>query len=154
MPITDQTTAESLHDALADMGARLMVEALAGLAAETLKLAPQAEDGVTYAAKLHRDEARIDWSRSALDLGRQVRGLNPWPGVWFKLGGERIKVLAAGAEKGDGDASPGVTIDDRLAVACESGVLRLMRVCRAGKSPQDAADFIRGFPIAAGTLLQ
>ena len=154
MPITDQTTAESLHDALADMGARLMVEALAGLAAETLKLAPQAEDGVTYAAKLHRDEARIDWSRSALDLGRQVRGLNPWPGVWFEYGGERIKALAAGVEQGDGGVSPGVTIDDRLGVACGSGVLRVSRVCRAGKSPQDAAAYLRGFPIPARTPLK
>ena len=151
-PITGETTAKMLHDTLSEMGARLMVEALAGLAAEILSPSPQAEDGVTYAAKLARGEGLLDWSRPAADLERQVRALNPWPGVWFEYGTERIKVLAAGVE--DGDAAPGITVDDTLGVACGSGVLRLLRVCRAGKSPQDAADFVRGFPIAAGTPLQ
>jgi methionyl-tRNA formyltransferase len=150
--ISGQTTAQDLHDALADMGARLMLKTLAGLEARILSPAPQPEDGVTYAAKLSRDEGRLDWSRPAADLERQVRALNPWPGVWFEFDGERIKVLAAGVE--EGDAAPGVTVDDRLGVACGSGVLRLWRVCRAGKSPQDAAAFVRGFPISLGTALQ
>ena len=158
VPISYGTTAQDLHDALAELGARLMVEALAGLAAGTLSPTPQAEDGVTYAAKLSRDEGRLDWNRPAADLELQVRALNPWPGVWFEYAGERIKVLAAGAEDSkqarDGDAAPGVTIDDMLGVACGSGVLGLLRVCCAGKSPQDAAAFLRGFPIPAGTPLQ
>ncbi len=156
IPISRRTTSQDLHDALADMGARLMLEALEGIAGGTLRPTPQDEYGVTYAAKLSRDKGWLDWRLPAADLERQVRALNPWPGVWFDYGSERIKVLAAVTEDGAGDSapSPGVTVDDMLGVACGSGVLRLMCVCRAGKSPQDAAAFLRGFPIPAGTLLQ
>lgn len=157
MPITGETTAESLHDALSAMGARLMVEALSGIEAATLSPEPQPEDGVTYAEKLARGEGKLDWNRTAVDLERQVRALNPWPGVWFEYAGERIKVLAAQAMDVEAAAKDGVmvgaTVDDRLSVACGQGVLRLERVCRAGKTPQDAADFVRGFPIPAGTEL-
>jgi methionyl-tRNA formyltransferase len=108
-----------LHDALAAMGAALMVEALEGLAAGILKPTPQPDDGATYAAKLDRDDGRLDWRLPAVELERHVRALNPWPGVWFDHGGGRIKVLAAevveAAEKEAGDA-PGTLIDDALAV--------------------------------------
>jgi len=151
IPLGDQTTAPDLHDALSEMGAAMMVEALAGLAAGTLHLSPQPGDGVTYAAKLSRAEGRLDWNCPAVDLERQVRALNPWPGVWFEFSGERIKVLAAAVA--DEAGTPGTTIDDMLGVACGAGVLRLLRVCRAGKSAQDAGTFVRGFPIPAGTKL-
>lgn len=157
IPITGATTAETLHDALAAMGAALMVEALEGLAAGILKPTPQPDDGATYAAKLDRDDGRLDWRLPAVELERHVRALNPWPGVWFDHGGGRIKVLAAevveAAEKEAGDA-PGTLIDDALAVACGAGALRLMQVQRAGKDRQDGAAFVRGFPMPAGTKLE
>ena len=149
--LTDRTTAPDLHDALSEMGARLMVEALAGLAAGTLQATPQGEDGVTYAAKLTREEGRLDWSLAAADLERQVRALNPWPGVWFEYAGERIKVLAA--EVAEGGQAPGTLVDDALGVACGSGVLRLKRVQRASRAAQDADAFVRGFPLASGIKL-
>ncbi|MBT3305701.1 MAG: methionyl-tRNA formyltransferase [Alphaproteobacteria bacterium] len=154
IPLTSQTTAPDLHDALSEMGAALMVEALEVLATGEPTLSPQPEDGVTYAAKLRREEGRLDWQLPAVDLERQVRALNPWPGVWFEHGGERIKVLAAVVADDSNGGTAGTAVDDALGVACGSGVLRLLRVCRAGKSTQDAATFIRGFPIPTGTALQ
>jgi methionyl-tRNA formyltransferase len=153
-PITGETTAETLHDQLAALGAALILDALEGLRTGTLSPEPQPEEGVTYAPKLDRDEGRIDWRRPAGELERQVRALNPWPGVWFEHDGGRIKVLAAetaGQEKNDG--APGTLVDDALAVACGSGVLRLLRLQRAGKEPQDGAAFVRGFPMGPGTRL-
>ncbi len=156
IPITAATTAESLYDALAAMGAALMVEALYGLAAGALTPTPQLEDGATYAAKLNRDEGRLDWRLPAVELERHVRALNPWPGVWFDHDGERIKVLAAevveaGNEHGE---APGTLVDDALAVACGAGALRLAQVQRAGKDRQDGAAFVRGFPMPAGTKVE
>jgi methionyl-tRNA formyltransferase len=157
-PISGQTTAQSLHDILAEKGARLMVEALTGLEAGILHPEPQGEVGVTYAKKLQRYEGRLDWSRSAAELERQIRAFNPWPGTWFELGGNRVKVLDAEVEdqvqQGDSIMVPGTTIDDRLGIACGSGFLRLSRLCRASKSPQDAVSYLRGSPIAAGTVFQ
>ena len=158
-PITATTTAEILHDALAAMGAALMVEALEGLAAGTLTPTPQPDDGATYAAKLDRDEGRLDWRRPAEELERHVRALNPWPGVWVKYEGERIKVLAAAVEEGapgggETGTLPGTLIDDTLGVTTGTGVLKLLRVQRAGRDPQDAETFILGYPMPAGTRLE
>ena len=153
-PITAATTAETLHDALAAMGAALMVEALEGLAAGTLTPTPQPDDGATYAAKLDRDEGRLDWRRPAEELERHVRALNPWPGVWFDFNGGRIKVLAADVVEAGGEEAgntPGTLVDDALAVACGTGALRLLQVQRAGKGRQDGDAFVRGFPMPAGT---
>ncbi|NQU61668.1 MAG: methionyl-tRNA formyltransferase [Rhodospirillales bacterium] len=155
--ITTATTAGSLHDELSGLGARLMVEALAGLAAGNLTPKPQAADGVTYAQKLTRDEGRLDWRLAAVDLERRVRALNPWPGVWFEHAGDRIKVLAAVAEEGKAGQPPGVLpgvlIDGALGVACGEGVLRLTRVQRAGKEAQDGETFVLGYPLGSGTQL-
>ena len=159
VPITAETTAEALHDELAGLGARLMLEALDGLAAGTLTPVPQAEDGVTYAPKLTRGEGRLDWTRPAAELERQVRALNPWPGVWFEHAGDRIKVLSAeAAEDGpDPAGEPGALIGEvlggALGVACGSGVLRLKKVQRQGKEPRDGAAFLRGYEMTAGTVL-
>jgi len=154
IPITDETTAETLHDALIGLGAALMVEALDGLAAGTVTSTPQPEDGVTYAAKLTRDEGRLDWQQPAVELQRQVRALNPWPGVWFDHDGGRIKVLAADVVEAGGNESPGTLIDGELAVACGEGVLRLTEVQRAGKARQDASAFVRGFSMPPGMVLE
>lgn len=164
VPITNATTTEILHDTLAGMGGPLMLDVLEGLARGTLEPEPQGDDGVTYAPKLGRGDGRLDWSLSAAELERRVRALNPWPGVWFEHGGDRIKVLAADVAEGKpgrepgtpapGTPAPGTLVDDVLGVACGSGVLRLARVQRAGRDAQDAGAFLLGFPMAAGTKLQ
>ena len=151
VPIDDGTTAESLHDRLAELGAVLIVEALNDVAAGRAVAVPQPEDGVTYAAKLSRDEGRLDWSRSAAELSRAVRAYTPWPGAWFDHGETRIKVLAAEPVAGSGN--PGTVLDDRLTIACGDGALRLLRVQRSGKGPVDAESFRRGYDLPRGTVL-
>jgi methionyl-tRNA formyltransferase len=153
VPITPATTADSLHDALADLGARLIGPALDGLAAGRLKPEPQPADGVTYAAKLTRDDGRLDWTAPAAVIERQVRALTPWPGVWFDAAGERIKVLAAEPVAGQPARPPGTLLDDALTVACGAGAIRLIRVQRPGKAPVDGAAFLRGFPVKPGAVL-
>jgi methionyl-tRNA formyltransferase len=148
-PITPETTASSLHDALATQGARAIVDALARL--DQLTPVAQPEDGVTYAHKLAKDEGKLDWTRPAEELERQVRGLTPWPGVWFELGGERIKVLAA--EVAPGVGAPGTTLDDHLTIACGTRALRPTRVQRAGKGAMATEDMLRGFGVPKGTVL-
>ncbi len=150
-PITAGTTAETLHDTLAERGAWLMIEALAGVAAGAIAARPQPEEGATYARKLERDEGRLDWTRPAVDLERMVRALNPSPGVWFEIRGERIRVLAA--EVVAVAAEAGTVVDDRLTVACGDGGLRPLLVQRAGKAAVAAAAFLRGFAVPAGTRL-
>jgi len=135
--IGPRTTAGELHDALAALGARLIVEALRRLAAGTLSESPQPESGATYAAKIAKDEARLDWSRPALVLERAIRAFNPVPGAFFEFAGERIKVLAAAVESGGGE--PGTTIDARLGVACGEGRLRLEALLRERPEIRDEA---------------
>ncbi len=153
VPIGPRTTAGELHDLLAARGAPLVLEALAGLAAGTLRPRPQPEEGATYAPKLERRETRLDWSRPAGELERLVRACAPAPGAWFLLDGERIRVLAAEVVRDGGVAPPGTVVDEALAVACREGLLRLLRVQRAGRRPLDAAAFLRGRPVPAGTVL-
>jgi methionyl-tRNA formyltransferase len=141
----------TLHDKLAMLGGRLAVAAVEGLAAGTLRAAPQPVDGVSYAAKIANAETRLDWSRPAVELARQVRAFAPAPGAWFDLDGERIRVLAADTT-GDGGA-PGTVLDDRLTVACATGALRPVMVQRAGKGAMTTGAFLRGRPVAEGTRL-
>jgi methionyl-tRNA formyltransferase len=148
-PVTAETTAETLHDTLAEIGAGLMVEALDGVVAGTLTARPQPEVGAIYARKLERDEGRLDWTRPASELERAVRALNPWPGVWFEYRDERIRVLAA--EAGVASAEPGTVVDGRLTIGCGEGVLRPLRVQRAGRAPVDTDAFLRGFSVPEGT---
>jgi len=159
VPITADTTAGTLHDELAALGAEMIVEALAGLEAGALEPVPQGTEGVTHAGKLSRADGRLDWRRPADELERRVRALNPWPGVWVKYEGERIKVLAAAVEEGapgggETGTLPGTLIDDTLGVTTGAGVLKLLRVQRAGRDPQDAETFILGYPMPAGTRLE
>jgi methionyl-tRNA formyltransferase len=153
VPITAETTAGSLHDALAELGAGLIVQALDGLAEGRLTAEPQPAEGVTYAAKLSRDDGRLDWNQPADFIERQVRALNPWPGVWFDLGRERIKVLKAELATGTPGAAPGTLLDADLTVACAEGAVRLTRVQRPGKAAVEASAFLRGFNVTVGSVL-
>ena len=158
VPIGARSTAAELHDRLAALGAEMIVETLEGLAAGRLIPRPQAEDGVTYAAKLSREEGRLDWRRPAAELDLRVRAFSPWPGAFFEGGGERIKVLSAeavqGPETGSAPGSaPGTVLVQPLRVICGSGALRLERVQRAGKAIMAEAAFLRGFRLAPGDRL-
>jgi methionyl-tRNA formyltransferase len=153
VPITNETTAGELHDMLAPLGARLIVPALEGLAAGTLRPEPQPAVGMTYAPKLGRADGELDWRRSAAELARQVRALTPWPGTWFTHLGQPIKVLRA-IEVDAPAAAPGTVLDDRLTIACSDGALQLLTVQRAGRAPMDAAAFLRGYLLPVGTLLR
>lgn len=144
----EETTAQ-LHDRLSRMGADLIVDALARL--EELTPEPQPEIGVTYATKIDKAEARIDWSRPAAEVDRQVRGLSPFPGAWTEIAGDRVKVLAS--RLSDGQGVPGEVLNDNLCVACGQGAVELLRLQRAGKGAQDKETFLRGWPVKTGTRL-
>ena len=153
-PISAADTAETVHDRLAELGARLIVSTLDGLLAKTLDAVPQSEAGVTYAHKLGKEEGALDWRRPAAELERKVRAFHPWPGTWFEVQGERIKVLAAGlALAGGPPGTVSVGRDGFPVVACGSGGLKLLKLQRAGKSAQSADAFLRGFALASGTVL-
>jgi methionyl-tRNA formyltransferase len=152
-------TAASLHDRLAAAGAELIVAALADIAAGRAVETPQPQEGVTYAKKLSAKFARLDWSKPGRVLDGKIRGYSPSPGAWFELpsdkGPVRVKALLStfedlGAEPA---GEPGVTLDDRLLVGTGEGAVRLLRVQREGRGPQDAEVFLRGTPVPAGTRL-
>lgn len=150
-PITADTTAQTLHDSLAILGADLIVAALEGLAAGTLTATPQPADGVTYAAKIDKAEAHIDFTQDAHDVLRRIHGLSPFPGAWCAHGAERLKVLAA--EQVSGTGAPGTALDDTLTIACGSGAVRFVTVQRAGKGPATAEAFLRGYALPKGSVL-
>ncbi|MBY6164247.1 methionyl-tRNA formyltransferase [Pseudooceanicola nitratireducens] len=138
-----------LHDRLSELGARLIVEALERL--PELEPEVQPEVGVTYASKIDKGEARVDWSRPADEVDRLIRGLSPFPGAFVEVEGERLKLLAS--RLGDGQGRPGEVLDDALTVACGQGAVQLLRLQRAGKGAQDAEEFLRGRPLLKGTQL-
>ncbi|AXI43698.1 methionyl-tRNA formyltransferase [Sulfitobacter sp. SK011] len=144
----DETTAQ-LHDRLSALGAAAIVEALASL--DDLTPVPQPDDGVTYASKIDKAEARIDWTKPAQDIDRLIRGLSPFPGAWFEHAGTRVKVLGSTLAEGSGPA--GEVLDKGLRIACGMGAVQLTRLQRAGKAVQDVDDFQRGAQIAPGTRL-
>ncbi|MCU9838643.1 methionyl-tRNA formyltransferase [Ruegeria sp. WL0004] len=148
-PIRAEETTGALHDRLSAMGADLIVEALARLPELTPE--PQPEEGVTYAAKIDKSEARVDWTRPAVEIDRQIRGLSPFPGAWTEIAGERVKLLAS--RRAGGQGTPGAVLDDVLTVACGTGAVSLTRLQRAGKGAQDADIFLRGCPVPKGTRL-
>jgi methionyl-tRNA formyltransferase len=154
VPITPDTTAQMLHDQLSQLGAELIVPAIAGLADGALTGSPQPTEGVTYAKKLERDEGRLDFTRPAVDLERLVRAFDPWPGAFFDHDDTRIKVLAAEVfDLGAITNLPGTVLDPELTIACADGALRPTRVQRPGKGPMDVHAFLRGFQIPPGTVL-
>jgi methionyl-tRNA formyltransferase len=148
-------TAGTLHDRLAPAGAALMVEALAALDRGEATFTPQPAEGETYARKIKPAETRVRWDRPAARVDRQIRGLSPAPGAWFlapsERGPVRIKALLSRAEDAEGE--PGVALDDGLLIGCGEGAVRVLRAQREGRGAQDADDFLRGFPIAAGARL-
>jgi len=148
-------TAGDLHDALARLGADLMARALAATERGSLTLTPQPEAGVTYAAKIAKDETRIDWARPWREVHNHICGLSPFPGAWFELNGVRVKVLRS--TKGEGqitsNAAAGTVLDDSLTIACGDGAVRLTQVQRAGKQPMSAEEFLRGTKVERGARL-
>jgi methionyl-tRNA formyltransferase len=155
VPIGADETAGELHDVLAQRGASLMVRALSALERGSLDCTPQAGDGVTYAKKIDKAEARIDFGADAGQVHNLIRGLSPFPGAWFEAGAdgkrERFKVLRSALA--DGRGTPGTVLDDQLTIACGSGAVRLIELQRAGKKPMPAAEVLRGFPLPPGTPL-
>ena len=141
-----ETTGE-LHDLLSDMGARLIVEALGQL--DTLTPEPQPDHGVTYAQKIDKSEAAVDWTRPAAEVDRQIRGLSPVPGAWTMIGDERVKLL--GSRVSDANGLAGTALDDSFLIACGDGAVTITRAQRAGKGAQDADVFLRGMPVPKGT---
>jgi methionyl-tRNA formyltransferase len=147
--IGDRNAAQ-LTEKLAKLGAAMMAEVLADL--PRFEPIPQPEEGVTYASKIGKQEARIDWTRPANELVRHVQGLAPFPGAWFQANGERIKLLAATAVPGMG--APGEVLDGQLSIACGDGAVRPSLLQRAGKGAMSADELLRGFPIPKGAILQ
>jgi methionyl-tRNA formyltransferase len=155
LDIRPDETAGTLHDRMAQAGAGLLVATLADIAAGRAVETPQAAEGATYAKKISPRTARLHWSRPAAKLDGTIRGLSPFPGAWFEAPGPRgpvrVKALLSRAEAGSG--APGTVLDDALLVATGEGAVRLLRLQREGRGPQDAADFLRGLPLPAGTKL-
>ena len=155
LDIRPDETAGTLHDRMAQAGAGLLVATLADIAAGRAVETPQAAEGATYAKKISPRTARLRWTRPAAELDCKIRGLSPFPGAWFEAPGPRgpvrVKALLSQAEAGSG--APGEVLDDALLVATGEGAVRLLRLQREGRGPQDAADFLRGLPLPAGTKL-
>jgi methionyl-tRNA formyltransferase len=152
LAITDAMTAADLHDALAPLGAGLMVRAMDALQRGELELKPQGDQGVTYATKIEKSEARIGWNRPAREVLRHIHGLSPFPGAWCELdGGARVKILRC--ELADGSGSPGEVLDQTLTVACKDGAIRILELQRAGRAPMKADEFLRGNPLKPGARL-
>lgn len=152
MPIGAETNFGDLHDTLSENGARLMVEALGGINAGTLKATPQSEEGMTYARKITKEEARIDWSSSAVEIDRQIRAFAPQPGAWFEadLRGklERIRILKARPVEGRAAASE--IVRTPLVIGCGDGLLEVLEVQRAGKKPASVEAFLNGAALEPG----
>ena len=155
LAIAPDETAGTLHDRMAKVGADLLAATLADIAAGRAIETPQADEGATYAKKISARTARLRWTRPAAELDCKIRGLSPFPGAWFEAPGPRgpvrVKALLSRAEAGSG--APGEVLDDALLVATGEGAVRLLRLQREGRGPQDAADFLRGLPLPAGTRL-
>jgi methionyl-tRNA formyltransferase len=149
--IAADATAAKLHDELAGLAARMVGPVVDDLAAGRAAPRPQPDEGVTYAAKIDKAEGRLDWSQPAALLERRLRALNPWPGCWTEIAGQRLLVLEGDVVAGRG--APGELLDDRLTIACGDAALRVTRVQRAGGKPMSAADFLRGLPLPPGARL-
>jgi methionyl-tRNA formyltransferase len=155
LDIGPDETAGTLHDRMAEAGADLLVATLADIAAGRAVETPQADEGATYAKKISARTARLRWTRPGAELDCKIRGLSPFPGAWFEAPGPRgpvrVKALLSRAEPGVG--APGEVLDEALLVATGEGAVRLLRLQREGRGPQDAADFLRGLPLPPGTKL-
>jgi methionyl-tRNA formyltransferase len=148
-------TAGELHDELARLGADLMVRALGAMERGSLQLTPQPDEGVTYAAKIEKNETRIDWTKPWKAVHDHCRGLSPFPGAWFELSGPggatRIKVIRT--TRGEGSGTPGMVTDDKLTIACGEGAVRILELQRAGRQPMGTEEFLRGTLLGADKRL-
>jgi methionyl-tRNA formyltransferase len=155
LAITDAMTASDLHDTLAPLGGDLMARAVGALERGTLQLTPQNSGGVTYAAKIDKAEAHIDWNKPARDVLRHIHGLSPFPGAWCEMPLEgsvqRVKILRCEIASGTGE--PGIVLDDSLTIGCAQGALRVLELQRAGKQPMKAEEFLRGTPVRSTVRL-
>jgi methionyl-tRNA formyltransferase len=150
--IAPDATTGDLHDELARLGASVMLIALGALERGSLQLTPQPETGVTYAAKVDKNETRVDWTRTWQEVHNHCRGLSPFPGAWCELAGAgRVKILRT--TKGAGSGPPGRVLDDQLTIACGTGAVRLVQLQRAGRQPMLADEFLRGTPVAPHSVL-
>jgi methionyl-tRNA formyltransferase len=147
IPIRPATTSASLHDELATLGAKLIVEALQ---IPSVHGTPQPTDGVTYAKKIDKAEAHIDFNLPAAQVRNHIHGLSPFPGAWCMIAGARVKLLNVDVVQLQGDA--GTALDSVLTFACASDAIRILNIQREGKGPMDAATFLRGFSVPAGTV--
>jgi methionyl-tRNA formyltransferase len=149
-------TAGTLAARLAPAGAALLARALPAIAAGTARETPQPAAGATYARKIRPKEAKIVWSAPAAVVDRQIRGLSPFPGAWFRAPSERgpVRVKALLSRTEDGEGAPGTVLDDGLLIACGEGAVRILRAQREGRGAQDAAEFLRGFALAAGEAVR
>lgn len=156
IPVTDAMTTRELHDALAPLGADLMVQAIGALERGGLRLTPQGEAGATYAAKIDKAEARIGWAKPAREVLRHIHGLSPFPGAWCELPieGEQARVKILRCELAKGSGTPGELLGDDLIIACGDGAIRVLELQRAGKQPMKAPDFLRGTSLKAGARVQ
>ena len=146
----DDTTG-TLHDRLAQLGARLLIETLAKIEHGNAGEAPQNAEGVTYAHKITPAETRIDWTRPAREVDAHIRGLSPSPGAWFEFEGARMKALQS--RLGQGAGAPGEALDDALLIACGEGAVRLLKVQKEGRAPLEAEAFLRGTGVPQGARL-
>lgn len=144
----EETTGQ-LHDRLSQMGARLITVALSRL--DDLVLEVQPSEAVTYAAKIDKAEAAVDWTRPAVEVDRLIRGLSPFPGAWTEIEGQRVKLL--GSRLAEGSGAAGEVLDNTLRITCGTGAVQLLRLQRAGRGAQDTAEFLRGMPVPQGTRL-
>jgi methionyl-tRNA formyltransferase len=144
-----EKTAGQVTEEMANVGARMLVEWLE----QPTPAEPQPIAGITYASKIDKSEARINWKRPAAEIERQVRAFNPVPGAWFEANGERIKLLEV-VTGGNASGESGEVLDDCLTVACGSGYIRPLKVQRAGRGAMTPGDLLRGFPITKGTILE
>ena len=146
IPIGTDMTAGELHDQMMRLGADLMGRALAALERGSLDFTPQPKSGETYATKIDKAEARIDWSKSAQEVHNLIRGLSPFPGAWFELelGGKPTRIKALRSTLASGSGKPGALLAEGLTIACGSGAVRLTQIQREGKAAMDAATFLRG----------
>jgi methionyl-tRNA formyltransferase len=149
LAISDAMTAADVHDALSPLGGDLMVRAMGALERGRLQLTPQSAEGVTYAAKIDKAEARIDWNKPAREVLRHIHGLSPFPGAWCELPieGEAVRVKILRGEIAGGSGAAGELLDDHLTIACQQGALRILDLQRAGKGAMKAEEFLRGTPL-------
>ncbi len=156
VPIAPDMTAGELHDALARLGADMIVTALGALERGTLTLTPQPEAGVTYAAKIDKDETRIDWAKPWGEVHNHIRGLSPFPGAWseIEIEGKPVRLKLLRTTRGEGSGVPGTLIDDHLTVACGQGAVRILELQRAGRQAMKADEFLRGTAVAPGARLR